>query len=386
MKTRRFDYNYKPLQLNLSFVTEGSVPRRQTYDAAENTYLPDYTLTPLIIQPRVGCLDKDGVIAPGPVNASLANVKWFEVSGGAETPIQSSNTGYAVTTSGDNAGRIKVKHNVQVGSPLTLKFHAEYVDSRTGQIHTIERTVCVRCDNATLPAPEVELDAAPQTIYNPLRDTADQTVHAVLRQGNDVCPAPRRQFVWELCREDGSWSAVGANAVMDYDVEVSADGASCTVHRDLMGEGLTLRCRARYDVGGNPAGVALNDASPCSTVSFVRRIPKYEYDIAGIPENIPADLAEMAPEAAIWDTKGPITDPERVLSVNWYIATNKASGSLSYSEVATGMRPLIPTTALSKQYGAVLALDVKDAGPLCAMEDSDGALLEDGNGDLLVYV
>ena len=68
----------------------------------------------------------------------------------------------------------------------------------------------------------------------------------------------------------------------------------------------------------------------------------------------------------------------------WYIATNKASGSLSYALVAHGMNPTIPTAALSQIYGAVIGLDVIDRGPWASMEDADGVVFEDGDGNVLL--
>lgn len=58
MKTKRFDYNFRPLQMNVSFAVDGSVPGRQSYDADADEYTPDYTLTPLVIQPCISCMDK----------------------------------------------------------------------------------------------------------------------------------------------------------------------------------------------------------------------------------------------------------------------------------------------------------------------------------------
>lgn len=361
------------------------MPNRQNYDADTGTFTPDYTLTPLVIQPRVSRLDKDGVLSGGSINAELANVTWHEIMGGVSTLIGSDNPGYEITATGEQAGRIMVKKNAQPNVPVTLVFRAEYVDERTGQLHTIMRTFGVTCDNATPHDPQLILDAADQTIYNPLTDADKQTVHASLMLGTAECPAVNREFVWEVFRADSNtWTVAGTDMVMDYDVKVSADGTSCTVDRSLMGEELMLRCRARYDAEGNPAGVALTGASPCRTVSFVRRIPKFEYDITGVPVNIPTDVKAIAPTASIWDSTGAIADPERELLPLWYIATNKAAGTLAYQQVAHGLSPVIATGAVSVNYGAVVGLDVKDAGPLCAIEDSDGALFEDGDGNIIL--
>ena len=159
MKTKRFDFNFKPLQLDLSFLVDGSVPDKQNYDGDSNTYTPDYTLTPLIIQPRISRMDKDEVLPAGLLNQDLANVKWYEIQGGTTTLIEDSNTNYEITRSGAQAGRIKVKRNAEPKNPITLQFYAEYADARTGQVHTIQGTHLIVCDNATAYIPLLVLDA-----------------------------------------------------------------------------------------------------------------------------------------------------------------------------------------------------------------------------------
>ena len=111
MKTKRFDFNFKPLQLNITISVDGSVPDKQNYNADADEYTPDYTVTPLILQPLVSRLDKDEIVSPGNINTLLANVKWYEIVGGVRTLITSENTHYEVTASGGQAGRIKVKKN-----------------------------------------------------------------------------------------------------------------------------------------------------------------------------------------------------------------------------------------------------------------------------------
>lgn len=396
MKTRRFDFNFKPLQISCNFSVDGSVPDKQNYDAASGEFTPDYTLTPLIIQPQIGRMDKDDFLPSGNINHELTNIKWYEIVGTTATKladvsgsvtvgtlITTSNANYEITTSGAQAGRIKVKKNAQPNVPITLRFYAEYVDSRTNQIFKIQSLFPIECKNATKFAPMLLLDAADVTVFNPLVDQALQTVHASLRLGVDECEAKNRAFVWEVFRADNTWSAVGVDN-MDYDVSVSDDGTSCTVDRSLMGEQLTLRCRAKYSDSGNPTAVTLNNAAPCKVVQFVRQIPKYDFDMMGLPVNIPSGLLAICPEAYIYDNNGEIPNPERELLPLWYVATNKASGSLSYTQVAHGMTPTIPTAAMSNLHGGVYGLDVVDVGPDVPWEDSDGYVFEDSDGNVIL--
>ena len=367
MKTKRFDFNFKPLQINIAMSVDGSVPGKQNYNADADEYTPDYTVTPCIIFPRVSQIDKDEIFAAGSVNHALANVKWYEI-----------------VRSGGLAGRIKVKKNAQPQLPITLEFNADYTDTRTNQIIAVKETYMIVCNNSTTFIPNLLLDAADQTIYNPLRDTATQTVHASLRVGDEECPAANRQFVWELFREDNTWSAVGSDNVLDYPVTVANDGASVTIDRSLMGQELYLRCRAKYSPDGTPASVALTAASPSKIVAFIRRMPKFEYDIMDLPTNIPAGLLAVAPQAKIWDTVGLISNPDRELLAKWFLATNRASGSLTYQQVGHGLAPTLKTSLMSDTYGGVYGLDVVDAGPTACWEDSDGAVFEDSDGILLL--
>ena len=100
MKTRRFDFNWKPLQLQISLAVEGSVPDQQNYNADTKEFTPDYTITPVVIQPVISILDKDAVLQAGRVNQSLTNIRWYEIINGTKTLIASDNASYEITTSG----------------------------------------------------------------------------------------------------------------------------------------------------------------------------------------------------------------------------------------------------------------------------------------------
>lgn len=382
MKTRRFDFNWKPLQLQVSFSADGSVPDNQNYNADTEEYTPDYTLTPLILQPIVSVIDKDDIITSGRVNRSLTNIKWYENINGTKNLISTDNSNYEITQSGEDAGRIKVKRNAEPNVPITLIFNAEYVDSRTSQIFTIQGSYLIKCGSASSKV-RVELNAADQTIYNPLVDTRTQTVKATVWVGDKPCDGSKYKLVWEVM--DGStWREVGTDDVMDYDMTVNSDG-TLTIDKWLMGTDASIRCRVKYSADGHPDSVSLTDASPSAIASFVRRIPKYEFDMAGVPYNIPSGTMSIAPEALVMDTNGKIDNAENELLPLWYIAKNKASGSLNYSLVANGMEAVISTSAMDMTYGAVVGLDVVDRGYAGAWTDNaDGAVFCDADGSILI--
>lgn len=381
MKTRRFDFNWKPLRLQLSLAVEGSVPAKQNYNADTAEYTPDYSLTPLILQPIVSILDKDEVLSAGRVNPSLTNIRWYEIINGKKTLITTDNSNYEITTAGSDAGRIKVKCNADPNVPVTLTFYAEYIDTRNSQVLVIQGSYLVSCSNAANTV-RVELDAASQTVYNPLNDAQTQAVTATVWVGDHKCDASKYALVWEVL-EDGVWRTAETDTVMDYDITIS--GNTATVNRWLMGSELYLRCRVKYSAEGTPASVELTDASPKAEVAIVRRIPQYEYDITGVPYNIPAGHLQLAPTAVIRDTNGEIANAEAELLPLWYIATNKSSGSLSYALVGHGLSPVISTTPMDENYGAVIGLDVVDRGYAGAFTDaSDSSVFVDSDGSVLI--
>lgn len=382
MKTRRFDFNWRPLQLQISIFVDGSVPDSQNYNADSQEYTPDYTITPVIIQPVISILDKDEVIHAGRINHALTNIRWYENINGTRTLIDTNNAYYEITSSGGNAGRLKVKKNAQPKVPITLEFYAEYIDTRNSQVMIVQGSYMLSCSNAS-DLVRVELDAAQQTVFNPLADQTSQTVQARVWVADKICDASKYALVWEVLGEDNTWHAVGSDEVLDYDITVS--GSTATINRGLMGQEMHLRCRCKYSASGNPGSVTLSDDSPQAEAVFIRRIPKYEYDFTGVPYNIPAGILAISPTALVRTTNGEVADFEKELLPLWYIATNKASGSLSYSLVGQGANPTIPTAALNKDYGAVIGLDVKDRGYAGAFTDAaDGAVICDGNGDVII--
>jgi hypothetical protein len=384
MKTKRFDFNYHPLRLTVSIAPFSGVPGSQTYNADADEYAPDYRLTPLTIQPRVGVLDRDGILPAGSVNASLFNIVWTQIIGGERTTIDSSVSGYAITTSGENAGRIIVSRNASPGSPLTLEMSAEYIDPRNKQIYTVKKSFMIMCRSATS-AVRLLLDTADQTIYNPLSDAQVQTITAQLMVGKqEVTDDNKVIFVWELYRESaGEWSEVGSDE-FDGWLAVSVDTRKIAIMRDMMGDGIKLRCRAKYSAEGKAAAVTLKDSSPSKTVVLLRKVPQFDYEIAGCPQSLPAGTTSFNPYVTLFTGKSVLENFEGVLLPLWYIATNTKS-TLEYTAVAHGVSPTIPTDALDGEKGAVLAVDVVDVGPLGYwLDNGDGYLLTDSDGAILL--
>jgi len=385
--TKRFDFTYKPLKIISSLTPDGDIPSVQTYNSTDG-YLPDYTLTPLVLQLRVAQIDPEGILANGSVNAALTNVCVYEIIDGEETQITSASTDYTIVWTGADAGQVQLLKNVDPEKPITIRVEADYLDTRTQQVFHIAESFLVRSEVANA-VYQVKASIASETIWNPLRDDDSVTIEATLFRGGAVVEG-NFLFLWQKLRSDGTFTAVGSEDTEDYDMTVSGDnGQYLTIDRRLMGTDTSVRVLGFY----NPDGVEevsdddVADTTPFYIFTIIRRIPDAMiFDYNGVPTNIPADIASISPTAVAKDTNG-VVDTSSDIIYLWKVATNTAtSKNLSYTQVAHGENPTISTSYMSVNYGMVLALDPQDCKQVASWADSDGAILTDSDGaQLLIH-
>lgn len=338
MKYKKIDIKYTPLQINLSQSVSGSVTLEQTYDADQNEYSPNYELTPCALQPIISIIDRDGILKNGRVNSELTDIAWYRVENGVEgNALVTTPKKYVITSSGNDAGKLLWYINGAPQKPILLRFKAKFLDTRTNKVRDITMDYSIRCKNGTIYKPTLLLSSGDR-YYNPLRDTDKQIINASLRIGTEECAKSKRQFVWEILRSRGQFSAITAD---DLEIKISEDGASVTLDRSLMGKRICIRCRAKYSAAGNPASVELNDATPYKIVNIVRRIPFYDYDMIDLVDEVLPGTKLVNPKATIFDNQGDIENPTRELQVLWWMAPNN---SINFEN------PVLVAMAWSQQY------------------------------------
>lgn len=382
MKYKKIDFKYTPLQINLSQSVSGSVTLEQTYDADQNEYSPNYELTPCALQPIISIIDRDGILKNGRVNSELTDIAWYRVENGVEgNALVTTPKKYVITSSGNNAGKLLWYINGAPQKPILLRFKAKFLDTRTNKVRDITMDYSIRCMNGTIYKPTLLLSSGDR-YYNPLRDTDKQIINASLRIGTEECAKSKRQFVWEILRSRGQFSAITAD---DLEIKISEDGASVTLDRSLMGKRICIRCRAKYSAEGNPASVELNDATPYKIVNIVRRIPFYDYDMIDLVDEVLPGTKLVNPKATIFDNQGDIENPTRELQVLWWMAPNNSINFENPVLVGHGMEPAVSTELLDPGRGAVLAMEVKDLNPLALAMDADGKVFVDADGNPFIF-
>lgn len=383
MKQIRFDFKYQPLQVNKSMTLGGGVPNEQTYDADSGEFSPDYSLVPVCIKPMIGIIDRDRILTNGSVNAQLADVSWRRVIDGVEekTALQSTAGKYTITTSGDENGKLLWYVNAAPLKPILLRFRATYTDPRTGQIYNIVEDVSITCRNATHYIPMLQISAG-SSYYNPTRDEDKQTITASLRLGTEECGASKRAFVWEIARSNGYFTEVTED---DLELKISSDGTTATLDRSLMGEQITIRCRAKYSAAGNPSAVQLTDASPSKVITIARRIPPIDVEVLDAVDNLQPGTRNFNPRAYIYDNVGEIPNPTKDILPIWYFGTNSHTKSIVFVQQGHGLNPVIPTDLMDAKLGGILQIDPKILNPLALLTDGDGKVITDGDGKAIVF-
>lgn len=382
MKQIRFDFKYQPLQVNKSMMLGGGVPNEQTYDADSGEFSPDYSLVPVCIKPIIGIIDRDRILTNGSVNAQLADVSWRRVIDGVEEKALESTAGkYTITTSGDENGKLLWYINAAPLKPILLRFKATYMDPRTGQIYNIVEDISITCRNATHYIPVLQISGG-SSYYNPTRDGDKQTITASLRLGTEECGASKRVFVWEIARSNGYFTEVTAD---DLELKISSDGATATLDRSLMGEQITIRCRAKYSAAGNPSAVQLTDASPSKVITIARRIPPIDVEVLDAVDNLQPGTRNFSPRAYIYDNVGEIPNPTKDILPIWYFGTNSHTKSIVFVQQGHGLNPVIPTDLMDAKLGGILQIDTKILNPLALLADGDGKVITDGDGKAIVF-
>lgn len=374
---------YSPLTVTTGLTTEGNVAGSQQLDLSTGQYTPDYTVAHLVVRPWMRIADPDGVLPGGEVE--LTNRHWYMT----ESKVRRELTNRAECQIGDD-GRISIRQNITAGKVKTLTFEGEYMDPRTGMIYRMSESMPVSCEVVSTP-PRLTLNQRGLTEWDPTTGKkAKITLEADLKVGAESVADDKRIFVWEKKDEgDADFSPIlpaddPERDLMDYDVELSADGRRLTLDRELMGTRVDIRCRAKYDPYGNPGATELTERSPEARATFTRNIPTPRAEALGCFRPRPGQTT-LEPEAVVYIGQRLLTDAENWFDVAWYTAKGNAQGTLARSLAGHGLRPRLSVGGkVDPTYGGTLSIGLTEKDPPCAALDDDGSVLTDEDGSILI--
>lgn len=391
MKLSRIDFNYTALRPIMGLEPTGSVPSTQKYNAARQEYVPDYVNLPLVLKFRASILDKDGILPGGDINSSLNNVTATMNIDGEETLLQTGSD-FTVITQGENAGQVTVKRNMPRGKAVQIRVTADYTDPRTKQVIKFTGSHNLYCNIETIN--ENMFIEGGTTIFNPLkvRNGSREQPEVLSMKAHHRCgeqetepDADRLKFVWMLKREDGNFTEVGSSK-LDYFCKVSGvSGETITIDRSLMRYGYTLKCYAVFSPDGDVANAQIQATTPNDTISCIRKLPKFDYEPVGLPGYIPPGQLYIYPSVAVKTSKAVVENIDDVFDVKWYAAVNTHSSAESFAHVGSGSNPELDTTRMNAERGMLVGVEMVDAGPRMPAVDSDGAIITDSDGSIILW-
>ena len=400
MITKRIDFNYRPLRLSVSMGVVGAVPEKQSYNSVTGVSTPDYTLTPLVIQPIVNMIDMDEVLPSGKANNSLTNIKWYTVAGGVRTEILSTNTKFDIASSGDDAGRLMLKDNLQSFNTdiLELLFTAEFVDTRAREVYKVMQMFRVYRDYEKQEEPLISMPWFGDVFLDPeslifafensfeVSSSYFGTTEKVDKYKLEAWD--EEQGVWSVQAVADSYNitnAAGQDVIPPNGDYFPADEARYMLiwgGTNLSNKTFRLRLRVAF------VGHIYGGEEEWATTEFalIPKRDKYEFDISDIPNQIAPDTEFIFPRVRLtYGSNAKLMGKGDMLGYTaffpvWYIATNNASTGLVYTQVAEGWEPKIPASLIDPSKGAVLALDVIDRGHYMIAGDENDSPFVDENG------
>lgn len=376
---------FTPYDISLSIENNGGVPSTQSVNSIGTLY-PDYTITPLTLDPVLSVFDPDTGESLGNDMENAATVVWQQIEGNTVTEITSSNSAYTIASAGANRGRLQLKQNLSASGTRVLRCKVSYFDPRRGETVEHVATYKVTRRNDASARPRLRLDVPRALEYNPLRDSSEIKITARLTSPGKSWKAPVNcGFIWEKWT-GSAWRRIlspsdAGYEIMDYDVSISGDTSYITVSRDRMGSELRIRCRAWYldPQTNNPVGAlsaSFNGVAPTDEV-FLKRNAKFKVDVQNVGWRMSNGTRSVRPKAVISD----IGNIENVSELDFRWKAGMSGATLK--DVATGQNPEI-SVPLASSGTFEMDLDVKDRGSWCAAQTADGKILTLPDGSILL--
>ena len=380
-KTKRIGIVYNPLNISTMMVIRGG-SLTQTHSAETGEYVPDRSLTPLVIRPVVCVNDPDGIVGNGEV--SLTGILWYEIPQNMLTQIQDGTyvTGelsrYLITAGTDGYsvaedGTLTVTKNIAYLDPKVLVFTASYPDARSGKVLRIQATATL----STLSLAEaatLTLDKPASFVYNPITDTGVRTIKATLLLGGGLPDTGRcKVSYWWYKTIDGVETLIDPDDDLFYESGQNTD--TLTVDPRYIDGKLKISCKVEYALPEE--SLPASPTSDCleAETMVVRRYPDYEIEhfVHGGVEVSP-NAENVKNECVVTIGRKVLENPSKYFSIRWLI--KRAVYGAEWRVLGYGERIMIPAEEF--ENASDVALEVDGFDPLGAFCDEDTAICDNG--------
>ena len=386
-KIKKLNVIYTPLNVSVAIVQKGG-SLTQTHCAETGEYIPDRSLTPLVLAPVVNIQDPDGQIPDGVV--TLTGVAWYALPEDVAKAVTDGSyigkelSQYLITDATDGYsivkdGALHVEKNVPYLSPLVLVFTGQVPDLRSGKLLKVQDSVLLSTSSIAVPA-TLTLDKPASWRFNPIEDSGLRTITASLKLGGVVPDSSRCKVAYWWYRASGDSEVLIAEDE-DLFYESGQNTAALVIDPEYL-DSERIICKAEYALDGAslPAAPTANCLKAETVVS--RRYPAYDFDnyVHGGVEVSP-NASHVKNECVVTVGQKVLDSPSRYFTVIWSIKDPVYESQ--WRILGYGDSIMIPTSEI--EQGADIGLELEEFEPMGAMSDDDGNVLTDDDGNILTF-
>lgn len=363
--------NFTPLSKTFSLLVEGGAVT-QIYRPDTDEWIPDHSITPVVIYPRCEIIDHDRKIPNGNVNASLAGIIWrangSTVAGNNDYEIDMSTT--------DTRGTLLVRMNIPPGEQLSLEFEAKLLDPRTGDLVKFAGTVMLNTNIAANEIVSAEIDNQTVIDYNPIGDPDTITITPSARLGGEPITG---QLVKYFLKALENGNARELSELQDLEIiSFNSDGdGKITIDMRYVSGKKNYRLFADYVKEGEPVPAAPTGRAAIVDFSLRRRFEPYQIDLKDFGPVQPWQKEISVETRIILSNSGEIlSDPNRFFDIEYLYVNGEMEKHFGYGN---GASISLPDYWISFRSKVGLSIEEKEA--LRALSDN-GLVLTD-NGEIL---
>lgn len=378
-KTKRIGIIYDPLNLSTTMVVRGG-SLTQTHSAETGEYIPDRSLTPLVIRPEVYVNDPNGVIETGKIE--LTGILWYEIPQDMLGQIKDDSyitgelsrfliTGQTSGYSVANDGTLTVSKNIDYLEPKVLVFTASYPDTRSGKVLRIQATATLSTVSL-MEAASLSLDKPASFVFNPITDAGVRTIKATFLLGGKAPDSKRCKVAyWWYKTIDEKETIIDPDEDLFYEKGQNTD--TLTIDPRYIDGQVKISCKVEYALSGETLPTLPTNDCLKDETTVVRRYPDYDFEhfVHGGVEVSP-NAETVKNECVITVGRTVIEKPSRFFSIKWSI--KRAVYEAEWADLGYGESIMIPAEEFAN--ASDVALEVDEIEPLGAFANGDIAICD----------